>query len=569
MNRVFSLIGMVALVFGLAILVSFSDPVSSAISPASATLVAVPSPGSFSPTPEMGELIITSPESGEGYPVNRDGYVYAVQVGDGTPIEYAHVKVDNGPWVLVEAKDISFINMPPHPNSNLGSRLITFGSLFAWRPDGQHQLGGGSHTIRLKLKTTFGEFESDPVTYSLIGAPTTFTWDDGAYSNGFASFDAAMGMDCKKRKICTREIIYYIPMGPNDSKSFDEKVAEANATKAKAVEAILKYACMDIKITYKSLSIPAGAKGYNPATGVVTNVADFFHSLHSDNDAKVSEPGKSPKSFKDEMKSWKQSGPIPFIGADDVAASNPNEPGSMIAGLTFKACTGTQYSDAGKPTGNCPAQSKVFTIVSARKNPENMQHELGHRLFEDADWPIAGNNGVQQHHMFDFKDPDTPLSSNNFMQDDLPSEKLTITKKQAEGMYAACKEHGGSLASNNHPSSNYCTYANLPGITAPVLVCQHDGGNQNEESCWGNTARGFKPKVPSNYDPGHDYCPVNNDCPVGLKCVVSTCHCVPDWWPDSDDSGVGEGDPLGVGSNGADVGKNGGVGSSSGNGGIL
>ncbi len=558
-----------AFVLGIVALASFSFPSSLTASPASANLAVVPSIGSFSPLPEVGELIITSPESGEGYPVNRDGYVYAVQVGDGTPIEYAHVKVDNGPWVLVEAKDISSLDLPPHPNSNLGSRLLTFGSLFAWRPDGQHSLGGGSHTIRLKLKTAFGEFESSPVTYSLIGDSTTFTWDNGAYSNGFASFDATMGMDCKKRKICTREIIYYIPMGPNETKTFDEKVAEANATKAKAVEAILKYACMDIKITYKSLSIPTGAKGYNPATGVVTNVADFFHSLHSDKDAKVSEEGKPPKSFKDEMKSWKQSGPIPFIGADDVAASNPNKPNAMIAGLTFKACTGTQYSDTGKPTGNCPTQAKVFTIVSARKSSENMQHELGHRLFEDADWPITGNNGVQQHHLFDFKDKDTPLPSDNFMLEDLPSGKLTITKKQAEGMYAACKEHGGSLASNSSSSSdNFCMYVNITGITAPVLVCQHDGGNQNEESCWGNTARGFKPKVPSNYDPGHDYCPLNNDCPVGLKCVVSTCHCVPDWWPDPDDNGAGEGDPLGGGSNGTGTGKNGGMGSGNG-GGIL
>lgn len=533
-------------------LFSFTAPSFPSVHPASAGLVSLADPILLSATPVQGEITILSPEADESIPLDREGYVQAVQVGDGTAIVSAQVSVDSGPWVAVEGKDISSLNLPTNPASGMSSRILTFGSLFAWRPDGVHFVGGGLHTIKLKLKTGFGEFESPPVIYSLVSSSSGVVLKDGGLTNGYASFDAATGVDCSKRKTCTREIVYYIPMVAGESKTFDQKVAEANATKAKAVDAILKYACVDVHITYKSLSIPANAKGFNKATGTVTNVADFFHSLHSEPDAKVSEPGKTGStSFKDEMKSFKQDGPIPIIGADDVAAPNPNTPGASIAGLTFKSCTGTMFSDKGKPTGNCQAQSKVFTVVSARNSPENMQHELGHRMFEDAGWPITGKNDVQQHHAFDFKDDKTTLPADNFMQEKLPSGKLSITKKQAEGMYASCKEHGGVLAFNNNaPSSNYCTVTTITGISGPVYVCTMDGGdNQNAESCWGNTQHGFKPKVPSNFDPpphGVDVCPKDNDCPPGLKCSVSKCYCIPDWWPDPDDegTGIGGGDPL-------------------------
>lgn len=529
--RSIALIMLVA-IFGFFFIFSYSHSSSiPSISPATALLM-TPVVLEFAATP--GEFVILSPEVGEGVTMDRELTVQLHQVGDASPIQKVWIKVDNAEWFQLTLSDVSIESI------GTAGRIITLGSSFAWRPNGVNYLGDGEHTLKVKMKTALpNEIESPETTYRLVTTNQPGFFEDGE-SASYASFSSAMGLDCNKRKLCTREVVYYIPMLPNDPISYEAKVAKAEAAVKDSIDKVLKYACVFVSVKYKALTIPAGAKGINPTTGVVTNVEDFFHELHTNDKAKTTDALDNPITFNKEMNSWKKDGAIPVIGANDVVATH-SAVGGSISGLTFKKCNGTMLSDKGKPTGKCGTNSKVFAIVTARDKGGILAHELGHRMFEDKSWPISGTNGKQQHHDDDYKDKDSDLEVSNFMRYPQTSGTLTISTKQATGLYESCTENGGALGVYKNSSVNYCMdVSNVIIISASESVCYIEGGgsgNQNEESCYGNTQLGkWKPKVPSNFKPpsqgGVDAC--GEDCGPGLQCNLSTCHCYPASWPSPD-----------------------------------
>ncbi|MBI4043765.1 MAG: hypothetical protein HY393_03090 [Candidatus Diapherotrites archaeon] len=464
--------------------------------------------------PSAGQVNVMSPEENEFVPMDREGFIQLYQFLDSTPLVSVEISVDNALYVGVPLDGVDVIVPPAEEQTNPPGRIITLYKNFLWRPDGTNFLSQGLHTLKVKLKTGLQmELESDPVPYSVVFSPNSIVFDASKHT-GYASFESSMGIDCSKRKTCTREILYYIPMHPMDSKSFAEKKAEAQTAVKDAVGKVLKYACVDLHVTYKMLNLPENVAGYNEELGLVTSVEEFFHSIHDPKEgAKVTdEDGSHSKPLNKEMLDWKKDGPIPVIGANDVVAKNPVKPDATIGGLTFKSCQGVTYSDSGKPTGKCNSNAKVFTVVTKRDDPGILSHEVGHRLFEDSGWPIAGTNGVQQHHLYDYKDPDTLLEGNNFMQEVLSSGTLTITKEQAQGLYDTCKKYGGIVGYNSGSSSNVCTTTVLSNNTT-VQVCYTDGSSGplgpkdhdgDGESCAGNSLPGS-----NNWQPGEQ---CKDDC---------------------------------------------------------